>query len=108
MDRDDRVLAIVLAAEHLLGLAGFDLGAEIVEALREVAGDVLAGLGPLDEHGEIVGAPLQRLAEREIPFERLAPLQDLLRGRLVLPEIGVGGLLLYLRELVGGFGGVKD
>jgi hypothetical protein len=32
MDRDDRVLAIVLAAEHLLGLAGLRLRAELVEA----------------------------------------------------------------------------
>jgi hypothetical protein len=98
----------VFAAEHLLGLAGVDFGAEIVEALGEIARDVLARLRPFDEHREIVGSPLQRLAESDIAFERLPALQDLLRRSLVLPEVGVRGLLLYLRELVGGPGGVKD
>jgi hypothetical protein len=108
MDRDDRVLAIVLAAEHLLGLAGLHFGGELVEPLRKIAEDVLARLQPLDEHDEVVGAALQRLAERDVRFERLAALQRLLRGGLVLPEIGIGGLLLYLRELVAGPGRVKD
>jgi hypothetical protein len=77
----------VLAAEHLLGLAGIDLGAQFVEPLDEVGKDVLARLRPFDEHGEIVRTALERLTEIEIAFESLAPLQDLLRGRLVLPEV---------------------
>ena len=39
MDGDDGVLAVVLAAEHLLGLAGLDFGAQLVEPAREVFGD---------------------------------------------------------------------
>ena len=50
MDRDDGVLAIVLAAEHLLGLAGVDFARKIVEAAAEIVGDRLARLGPFDEH----------------------------------------------------------
>jgi len=108
MDRDDGVLAIVLAAEHLLGLARFDFGGQLVEPLGEIGQDVFPRLDPFDEHGEIVGAALQRLPELQIAFNRLPALEDLLRGRLVLPEVGLGRLLLYLRELVGGSSGVKD
>jgi hypothetical protein len=88
----------VLAAEHLLGLAGHDLGVEIVEPPGQIGGDVLARLPPLDEDGEIVDAALQRLAERDVGFERFAALQDLLRRRLVFPEVRSGGLLLYFGE----------
>ena len=44
-------------------------------------------LGPLDEHGQIVGAPAQRLGERDVLFETAPPLQQPLRQRLVLPEV---------------------
>jgi hypothetical protein len=44
----------------------------------------------------------------QIGLDRLAPLQDLLRRRLVLPEVGIGRLLLYFGEFVRGLGGVKD
>ena len=43
MNRDDRVLAIVLAAEHLLDLARFDLRGERRERLIELRAD---GLSP--------------------------------------------------------------
>jgi hypothetical protein len=98
----------VLAAEHLLGLAGFDLRGQLVEPFRQIGGDVLARLRPFDQDGQIVGAALQRLAQRDVRFERLAPLQNLLRRRLVLPEVGVGGLLFYFCEFVAGPGAVKD
>ena len=68
MDGDDRVLAIVLAAEHLLGLAGVDFRRQIVEAAREIVGDRLARLRPLDQHAEILGAASQRLAEIADPL----------------------------------------
>jgi hypothetical protein len=98
----------VLAAEHLLGLARFDLGPELVEPRRQVFGDRFAGLRPFGEDGEVLDAPLQRVAEGAVQLERLAALQQLLRRRLVLPEIGIGNALLYPREFVGGTGGVKD
>jgi hypothetical protein len=107
MDRDDRVLAIVLAAEHLLRLAGLDFSPELVEAFRQIGDDVLARLGPFDEDCEIVDTPLQRRTQIEVGFERLAALQGLLGRSLVLPEIRSGRLLLYFREFVGGTRGVK-
>ena len=68
MDRDDRVLAIVLAAEHLLGLAGVDLCRELVERPAEIVGDRLPGFGPLDEHGEIVDAGAQATCSDRDPL----------------------------------------
>ena len=68
-------------AEHLLGFAGLDLGAELVEAAPEILGDRLPCLGPLDEDGEVVDAALQRLAHVDVVFEPAAALQQLLRRR---------------------------
>ncbi len=62
MNRDDGVLAIVLAAEHLLDLAGLHFLVERVERLRELGVDRLARLGPFDEHGEVVALLLERHA----------------------------------------------
>jgi hypothetical protein len=108
MDRDDGVLAIVLPAEHLLGLAGLDFSAELVEPAREIVGDRLPGLRPLDEDGQIVGTPLQGFGQVAIVFEPAPALQQLLRRGLVLPEVGIRNALLYLGELIGGTCGVKD
>jgi hypothetical protein len=49
VNRDDRVLAIVLAAEHFLGLAGIHLCGEIVEGPAEIVGDRLTRCRPLDK-----------------------------------------------------------
>ncbi len=108
MDRHDRVLAIVLAAEHLLGLAGVDLRRQVVERAGEVVGDRLPCLGPFDQDGEILGAAPQRIAEIAILLEAPAALQQLLRRRLVLPEVRIGDARLDCREFFGGLGGVKD
>jgi hypothetical protein len=97
----------VLAAEHLLRLAGLDFGAQLVEPFRQVGRDVLPGPGPLDENGQISDAARQRRAQIDVGFERLPALQDLLRRGLILPEVGRGRLLLYSCELVGGTRGVK-
>jgi hypothetical protein len=90
VDGDDGVVAIVLAAEHLAGFSGLDVLLELVEAFQQVAVDGLASLGPFDEHAEIVGAALQRVAERDLLVEPPAALQELLRLGLVLPEVGLG------------------
>ena len=108
VDRDDRVLAIVLAAEHLLDLAGLHFLVERVERLRELGVDRLAGLGPLDEHGEIVALLLERRDELAILLEPAAALQHLLRFGLVLPEIGRGGARLEAGQFFVGAGGLKD
>ena len=94
MDRDDRVLAIVLAAEHLLDLAGLHLLIERVERGCEFAVDRLPRLGPLDQDGEVVALLAQRHHQVAILLQAPAALQDLLRFGLVFPEIGRGGARL--------------
>ena len=94
MDGDDRVLAIVLAAEHLLDLAGLHFLIERVERLAELGVDRLAGFGPFDEHGEIVALLLERRHQIVVLLEAPAALQDLLRFSLIFPEIGRGGARL--------------
>jgi hypothetical protein len=77
----------VLAAEHLLGLAGVHFLREIVEALGEIVDDRLAGLRPFDEHAEILGTTTQRIIQRLVVLEAPASLQQLLSSRLILPEV---------------------
>jgi hypothetical protein len=108
MNRDDRVLAIVLAAEHLLRLAGIDLHGELVEGAVQVVGDGLPRLCPFDEDVQIVESLAERDAQLAILLEPAAALQQLLRAGLILPEIGSGDALLYAGELGFGAGRVKD
>jgi hypothetical protein len=42
----------VLAAEHLLRLAGLDRRRQLVEPAPEIVGDRFTGLRPLDQDGE--------------------------------------------------------
>jgi hypothetical protein len=108
MDRQNGVLAIVLAAEHLLDLAGLNLLIEEIERLREFGVHRLAGRRPLDENGQIVTLLPQGGAQLEILLEPPAALQDLLRLGLIFPEIGRGGARLQAVQFVRGTGGFKD
>ena len=99
MDGDDGVLAIHLAGEHGPRLSGLDVALEGVEAAVELRRDVLAAAGPVHQHAEVVALLSQRFGERAVVFETLAPLQGLLRRRLVLPEIGAGDLRFEIAEL---------
>jgi hypothetical protein len=108
MDGDDGILAIVLAAEHLLGLARFDFGEELVETARQIVGDRLPGLRPFDQDGEVVHPAAERVAQVAILLEPPAALEQLLGVLLILPEVRVGNAQLYPGELVGGAGRVKD
>jgi hypothetical protein len=81
----------VLAAEHLLDLAGLHFLIECVEAGRELGIDRLPRFGPLDEDGEVVVLLLQRDDQVAILFQPAAALLDFLRFGRVLPEIGRGG-----------------
>jgi hypothetical protein len=98
----------VLAAEHLLDLAGLHLLIERFEGLAELGVDGFAGFRPLDEHGQIVALFLQRTNEIEILFQPTPALQDLLGIALVLPEIRRGGARFEAGQFLFGFGGFKD
>jgi hypothetical protein len=98
----------VLAAEHLLGLARLHLFLNGVESGGELLVDRLPAAEPLREHTQVVGLLPQAVAQAEVLLEPAAPLQDLLSLGLVLPEIGLRGLLLELGEFLGGTCGLKD
>jgi hypothetical protein len=98
----------VLAAEHFLDLARLDLRGEARQPLLELVADRFPGLSPFDEDGEIVRAALERQAEVPILLEAAAPLEQLLRGGLVFPEVRLADLRLYGSELGFELGGVKD
>ena len=94
MDRDDRVLAIVLAAEHLLDLAGLHF---LIERVERLANSASTG-SPASAHSTSTArsslffrSDVDQIA---ILLEPPAALQDLLRFGLVLPEIGRGGARL--------------
>jgi hypothetical protein len=98
----------VLAAEHLVRLRGVDLRLEVVEATGQVNSDVFTGIGPLDQDAEIIGAALQRSFERLLILEPPAPLHDLLRFALVVPETGCARAFLYVSKLFVQASGFKD
>ena len=108
MDGDDRVGAIVLAAEHLPGFRRVDLLLQLVERAREVGVDVFARTGPFDQDADVVGAARQRFEQRPIFLEPPAALHDLLRLGLVAPEIGSRDARLYFGELFIEVGALKD
>jgi hypothetical protein len=99
MDRDNRVAAIVLAAQHLAGLGLLDVRLKVVQTFGEIVVNRLTGLGPLDEDAEVVGATLQGLTGGQLFVEAATALQQLLRLGGILPEIGVGDATLDLVEL---------
>jgi hypothetical protein len=59
VNRDDRVLAVVFAAEHLLDLASLDLFQELVETAIEIVEHRLPCLRPLGKDGQVVDPPAQ-------------------------------------------------
>jgi hypothetical protein len=98
----------VLAAEHLLDLAGLHFLIESFERLREFVIDRLARFGPLDENRQIVALLPQRHDQVAILLQPPAALEDLLGFGLVFPEIGGGGARLEAVQFVFGAGGFKD
>jgi len=98
----------VRAREHLLGLGRFDLGLELVETALQVAGDVLAGVGPFEQHAEVGNAPGERIAQLGVFAQTALTLQRLLGVLLVVPEIGRGDPRLERGDLGGVGGPVKD
>jgi hypothetical protein len=98
----------MLPREHLLRLGGLDLRFEISQASRKIARHVFPATCPLDEDAEVVDLAGQRVAELDVLREATAPLQNLLRFLLVVPERGIRDAGFERGEFVGGGGPVKD
>jgi hypothetical protein len=108
MDGDDRVLPVQLAGEHRPGFTGLHVLRVGVEAAIEIGRDVFPVARPADQHAEVVALAAERFGERAVVLEAAAPLEDLLRGRLVLPEVRAGELAFEIAELPRQAGFVKD
>jgi hypothetical protein len=96
------------AAKHLLDLGRLHFLLERLERLRKLVVDRFAGLRPLDQHREIVGALLQRHREIAILFETAAAQHDFLRLVLIFPEVGRGDASFEACQFFAGAGGFKD
>jgi hypothetical protein len=81
----------VLAAEHLLDLAGLHFLIERLDPGEELLVHRLAGGRPFEQHREVVGLFLEREDQVAVLLEPAAALLDFLRFGLVLPEIGERG-----------------
>jgi hypothetical protein len=87
----------MLASQHLLGFGGLHLGGERIERAREIRGDVLSALGPLNQDAEIVDFLGEAVAQLEVFSKTTLALQGLLGLGLVVPEFWSGDLLFELR-----------
>jgi hypothetical protein len=74
MNRHDRVLAVVLTAEHLFCFTSVHLRCELVEPASEVVCDRLAARGPLHEHGQVLRTAPERVRQIAVFFESPAAL----------------------------------
>ena len=90
------VLAIVLAAEHLLDLAAFDQSGKLLDRRRQLRADVFPLARPVDEHAKIVRLGFESRDQLDLFLDPAAALKDFLRLDLVAPEIGRGGAGFYL------------
>jgi hypothetical protein len=87
VDGDNGVLPVEFAGEHRADFGRIDVARELIEPAREVAGDILALLHPVDENREVVRLSAQGVRERLVAFEAATALQDGLGFLLVFPEV---------------------
>ena len=90
----------MLAPQQLPGLGDLDLARQFVQRGSQLAGDVLALPGPLDEHRQVGLALLQLADELHLLLEAVSALQDALRLGLVLPEVGLREQRLQPRQFL--------
>jgi hypothetical protein len=108
MDGDDGVLAIVLAAEHLLDFTGVHHSRKLLETGGEIGKHVLALPRPFHQHAHVLGALGERGDEVDLFLDAAAPLKDLLGLGLVVPEIRSGRAGFYAGQFFCGVRGLKD
>src|SRR5687767_6036030 len=108
MNRNDGVLAIVLAAEHLLDLAAFDHARQLIDAHGQLRRDILTLARPIHEHTKIVCFSLEGRDQLDLFLDSTSALEGFLRLDLVVPEIGRRRAGFYLCELVTRASGLKD
>ena len=100
MNREDGVLAVVLAAEHLLDLTAVNQARELLYALRELGENIFPLPRPVDENGQVVGLRFQRGHELDVFLDTTPALEDFLRFDLIAPEVWSRRAGFYLGELL--------
>jgi hypothetical protein len=90
----------MLAAEHLLDLAGLDDTSEVFDAGSELRRDIFPLAGPLDEDAKIVCFGFEGGDQLDLFLDSTPALEDFLCLDLVVPEIGSRRAGFYLCELV--------
>jgi len=98
----------MLAAEHLLDLAGLHFAVQRVQRLGELGVDGLPRFRPLDQDGQVVASLLEGFGEISILFQAPPALQDFLGLGLVFPEIRRRGEGFESIQFVSRAGGLKD
>ena len=64
----------MFTAEHLLGLSGVDLFLERIERLRQIAGNILAALRPLEQDTDVIDLFGEAVAKLDVLGEASLPL----------------------------------
>jgi hypothetical protein len=100
VDRHNRVGAIVLASENASRFGGVESLIEAIETRGNLGGDILAALGPFDQHAEIVLLFCQGIDQVDFVLKPLSSLEGSLGFRLIIPEFRLGDALLELADFV--------
>jgi len=108
VDGHNRVGRVVLAAEHLLDLAGVHHGLEAVERPGQVGLDRFPLLGPFNEHLQIIALLPQGITEVDVFADALSPAQGGLCVGGLVPEIGSGDAGFESAQFFVETGPVKD
>ena len=108
MDSDDGVQAVVLARQERGELEAVDLRGKRVEFRADFRRDVLAFAPELEVGVEVGEFSRQALVRLDLLCQALALGEDFLGAFGVLPEVGLGYLLLDRCELSAAGGSVKE
>jgi hypothetical protein len=99
-DREDRVLAVVLAGEQEEGPLALELLAEGVRLALEVGGGLVVGrlVQEIQQLLEVGRTLLEFPPQGDLLAQALRLAGDLLRGALIVPEAGLDGPRIEARE----------
>ena len=108
MNRTDRIAAIVVAGKQHFRFGLLQLVFEPFKQRLQFLNRTLVFFGKLKEHCGVVYLRLKILLPSNLLFQAAAFLQQLLRGFLIVPEVGRGGLDLDLVQLFAACRDIKE
>jgi hypothetical protein len=108
MDREDRVVGVVVAGQHEVELALVERVREIVHRSAQILGDRLTFPGQLGARLRVLEPALQGGLRSDLLRQAGAALEKRLGLGRILPQVGMRGLLLEVPELPGAGFQIKD